>query len=272
MRKPALIYWLLPVLFSAACHKQDINATTPAYDLIVEGGINSLYKQQYIRLTKPARASDRTIQPVSSAVVSVNDGTSDIVFNEIAGTGVYTAVVDNNNNYDDPYTLHITYQGNEYEASDFMTSIVPIDESYIPLTTRQDNGFIVTIPKHIFGVSTAQQWLIAPAGSSWNPSKFDTNYNFNYSHVFGTPNALNPLIQQKRILHTGLTDSLKIYKYSISLAYSTFLYNLFQETDWKGVLSSTPSNVKGNISGKANGYFYAIAVDTITAAVKDINK
>ncbi|OQP66543.1 hypothetical protein A3860_13765 [Niastella vici] len=271
MKKIRNTYLLLSLLV-IACNKNNTASTTFNYDLIVEGGINTLNERQYIRLTKPAGLAELSVKPVNGAAVSVFDGSNDITFTEIGNSGVYTAILNNNNNYGEPYTLHINYQGKQYQATDVLTGVVPIDSSYIPLTIQQGSDFTITIPRHIFGVSFAQQWLIMSQGNSWDPSQFNAKYNYSYSHVFGTPNALNPLTQQKNILHAGLNDSLIIYKFSLSSAYSTYLYNVFQETDWKGLLSSTPANVHGNISGNANGYFYAIDVDTQTEAVKDINK
>ena len=271
MKKLCIIYVLLAMVV-VACKKNNAASTTLNYDLIVEGGINTLNEKQYIRLTKPAALDGLAVQPVNGAGVSVFDGINNIAFAEIGNSGVYTGIVANNQNFDGSYTLHINYQGKYYKATDDLTEVVPIAASYIPLTIQQGSDCTITIPRHIFGVSIAQQWLIMSQGNSWDPSQFNVRYNYSYSHVFGTPNALNPLTQQKNILHTGLNDSLVIYKCSLSPVYSTYLYNVFQETDWKGLLSSTPANVHGNISGNANGFFYAIDVDRKTIAVKDINK
>lgn len=268
MKRSAYFFYLL--LLWVGCQKKDIAPTAPVFDLIVEGGINSLNDRQYIRLTKPAGLSEATAQPVSGALVSVNDGNRNIVFAETSTSGVYSGVVKHNKNYDSAYTLQITYQGKTYQASDTLTQVVPIAASYLPLTVKKDSNTTIAIPKHIFGVSDAQQWLMTPKGNFWDPSQLNVGYNYNYAHVYGTPNALNPLTQQKRTLNFALNDSIIIYKFSLSFSYSTFLYNLFQETDWKGLLSPNPSNVRGNISGNANGYFYVTDVEMETKAVKDL--
>jgi hypothetical protein len=270
MKKLHPIYLLLAIVV-VACKKQDTAPTTINYDLIVEGGINTLNERQYIRLTKPAALFELPVQPIHGAAVRVFDGANDIAFAETGNSGVYTAIVTNNKNYNEPYTLHIDYQGKHYQATDILTEVVPIDSFYIPLTIQRGSDFTVTIPRHIFGASYSQQFLIIPQGNLWDPSQFNARYNYSYSHVFGTPNALNPLTQKKNVLNTGLNDSLAIYKFSLSLAYSAYLYTLFQETDWKGLLSPTPANVHGNVSGNANGYFYAIDGDLKIKAVKDIN-
>lgn len=269
MRK--LLYIYIPTIFILinACKRNDIDTNGPSYDLILEGGINSFTHDQFIRLSKPASLNEISDQPLNGAQVSVND----VMFQEIAGTGIYTATMTDNRNYDITYKLTIVYQGKTYTANEKMVQVYPIDSSYIPLTVKAEGErFKVTIPKHIFGVFPAQRWLITKATDYWRPSIFGGQNQYSYSHAIGTPNALNPLRQQQRILYAEKNDSLKIYKFSLSDTYSTFLYNVFQETEWKGILSSNPANVKGNISGNANGYFYAMDVDTNIIAVKDLNK
>ncbi|SHF79061.1 DUF4249 domain-containing protein [Pedobacter caeni] len=268
----------LPVilLLFMGCKKKESPFQPPIYDLIVEGGINTFSKNQYIRLVKPVSFDDEAasvnLNPISNAEVSVNDGTHDVSFKEIKGTGVYTAVMENNNKYFSAYTLTIKYNNKIYTAQDSLLPVFPIDENYIPLSLKkmQEGQVRLTIPKHTFGTQNAQQWLILPQGKAWNPAKFKENYQYSYSHVYGTPNALHPLIQKARITDVGINDKLVICKFSLSPPYSVYLYSVFQETDWKGLLSSVPGNVKGNISGNANGFFYAIDVEVQTKSVKEL--
>ncbi|WP_342329329.1 DUF4249 family protein [Pedobacter sp. FW305-3-2-15-E-R2A2] len=264
------------LLLLMGCKKQEEPFPSPMYDLIVEGGINTYSKHQYIRLIKPVGFADEeaslNLKPISNAVLSVNDGVHDVPFTEIPGTGIYTAVMENNDNYFADYTLTIKYDHKEYKAVDRLIPVFPIDANYIPLSIKkaQTGGVRLTIPKHTFGTKNAQQWLILPEGKTWDPGKFNESYPYSYSHVYGTPNALHPLIQRARIVDSGINDNLVIYKYSISDDYSIYLYSVFQETDWKGLLSSVPGNVKGNISGNANGFFYAIDVEVQTKSIKEL--
>ncbi|RQO71908.1 hypothetical protein DBR43_11810 [Pedobacter sp. KBW06] len=269
--------WILAVfLLLTGCKKQENPFVSPMYDLIVEGGINTYSKHQYIRLIKPVGFANEeaslNLNPISDALVSVNDGIRDVPFTEIPGTGIYTAVMEDNDRYFSDYTLTIKYDHKEYKAVDQLRPVFPIDANYIPLSIKkaQAGGVRLTIPKHTFGTTNAQQWLILPEGKSWDPGKFNESYPYSYSHVYGTPNALHPLIQKARIVDSGINDNLVIYKYSISDDYSIYLYSVFQETDWKGLLSSIPGNVKGNISGNANGFFYAIDVEVQTKSIKEL--
>ena len=267
--KSAFSVILISIIF-LGCKKDGPPAPIP-YDLIVEGGISTYKTRQYIRLSKPITFDLEKVQTVNNAKVVVNDGTNDIVFKEISTTGIYSGVVEHNKNFGATYTLTVEYDKKQYTASDILIPVYPIDENYIPVTvTTKQGGLRLTIPKHTFGTSSAQQWLILTQDKTWSQEKFKESYPFSYSHVFGTPNALNPLTQQARIIDLGINDNVNIYKFSLSDAYSTFLYNIFQETDWKGLLSSVPGNVKGNISGNANGFFYATDVEMQTRSLKSL--
>jgi hypothetical protein len=50
------------------------------------------------------------------------------------------------------------------------------------------------------------------------------------------------------------------------------LYNVFQETDWRGILSSVPGNIKGNISGNASGFFFTTDVEMQKKSIVELIK
>ncbi|NII83219.1 DUF4249 family protein [Pedobacter sp. SG908] len=258
------------VFLFLGCKKDEPVAKIP-YDLTIEGGISTYTTWQFIRLTKPATLDQDNVTPVSNATVSINDGQNDIPFKEISSTGIYSGEVVQNKNFFKGYTLTVIYNNKKYMATDTLQPVLPIDASYVPaVVTSRNGGYRLTIPKHTFSTSVAQKWLILVQGKTWTENKFDESFPFSYSHVFGTPNALHPLTQEARVLDLGINDSVNIYKFSLSEAYSTYLYNLFQETDWKGLLSSVPGDVKGNISGNASGFFYATDVEMQQRTLKTL--
>lgn len=270
--KHDVLLLFFPVLL-LTCKKKDTSPLIPPYDLIVEGGINTFTRDQYIRLTKPVLYSGVSPEPINDAIVTVNDGDSDVLFREIQKTGVYTANMENNENYNQAYTLKITYNQKEYTAKDTLFSVFPISDRYIPVSFSVNQSVVkTTIPKHTFGALFAQQWLIMKDKKKWDPSKFNRSYPYSYSHTYGSPNALNPLIQPRTTLTSDIHDSLTVYKFSMSNSRTVFLYNLFQETDWRGILSGTPGNIKGNISGNANGFFYVTDVEMQKKSIADLIK
>lgn len=261
MKQAVFLILALAIFILSACKKNNVTPL-PSYDLIVEGGINTLITRQYIKLTRPASFSQKASSAVSGAGVTVNDGVEDVPFSEIGNSGVYTAIMNRNKSFYEPYVLRIEFNNKVYSASDTLLPVVHIDDSYLPLKVSQNGaGVRLNIPRHTFGTASPQQWLFLQGSINWSPSDFSGEFSYTYSHVYGTPNALNPLTRKTTLIDLGMDEKIDIYKFSLSDRYSRYLYNFFQETEWKGLLSSVPANLKGNISGNANGFFYAVDVE-----------
>ncbi|MXV15172.1 DUF4249 family protein [Hufsiella ginkgonis] len=264
-----LLCLFLVVMLFPACEKQgngDITFGAPGktYGIVVEGGINTFYKIQYIRLSEPSFSADGTVVPAVGARVTVTDGGANVVFRETATPGVYSGTIQNNTNYNKAYKLNITYKDKSYTATDTLRQVVNIIDDFLPLgCIKQANGTIkLTIPKHTFGFLNSCKWLISyPEIPAWNPARFENAGYFNYTHIQGSPNSVYPLINQLRIVELQPNDFVSIYKFSMSDAYSQYLYTVFQETDWKGLFSGVPAEVKGNLSAGALGFFYVTDVD-----------
>lgn len=264
-------YYLMIILFfmvSAGCKKglDDKPFIVPQrkYDLSVEGGFNTRIATQYIRLTKPALTSNAEPAALTKATVTVNDGTSDIVFKESSTPGVYSGTNVNEPNYNGAYTLTIKYEGKTYTAVDTLRQVVNIVDDFLPLSMKlQPEGtYNGTIPKHTFGYLNPNKWMISYLTLPvWNPGKFDQSKYYSYTHYLGSPNSLYPLNNPKRTFTVGKDDYITIYKISLSERYAKYLYDVFMETDWSGLFSGVPVNANGNISGNAQGYFYAVDVD-----------
>lgn len=234
------------------------------YDLSVEGGFNTRSPTQYIRLSKPALTADTDPTPISKAVVTMNDGRSDLVFKESSTAGVYTATNKDEPNYNEAYSLTVVYNGQTYTAVDTLRQVVNIVDDFLPISMKPEaNGmYSGTIPKHTFGYLNPNKWMISYLDIPvWNPGKFDQSKYYSYTHFLGSPNSLYPLNNLKRTFTLGKDDYLLIYKISLSERYAKYLYDVFMETDWSGLFSAVPVNAVGNLTGNAQGYFYAIDVD-----------
>lgn len=273
-----LLLWITSVF---ACKKISLDETFikpgQIYDLTVEGGINTLYpNNQCIKLTKPALGSFTEPTPISKASVVVNDGRSDIVFKETS-PGIYVGASKGDPNYNEAYTLTIKYNNVIYTAVDTLRQVVNIVDDFLPLSTKSptDSTVTVTIPKHTFGYLNANKWFItyrdkAPFLPLWNPSKFDQSSYYSYTHLLGSPNSLYPLNNLKRDFTIHQRDLVIICKMSLSDAYAKYLYAVFMETDWSGLFSGVPVNAKGNVSGNAQGYFYATDVVQSSYKAKEL--
>jgi hypothetical protein len=262
-----LLIFLAAIMFSA-CKKSILENDSflkpnKRYDLAVEGGINTYFASQYIRLTIPALHPDSLPLPVRAASVVVNDGKSDLIFQENS-PGIYMATNRNDPNYNKAYTLTIKYKNKVYTAVDTLRQVINIVDDFLPLSVIKQTGNTVkgVIPKHTFGYLNPNKWFIAYTGiPPWNPSKFDQTKFYSYTHYLGSPNSLYPLNDLKREFTLGKEDYISIYKISLSEHYARYLYSVFMETDWSGLFSVVPVNVEGNVSGNAQGYFSVTDID-----------
>jgi len=272
------IVWVFLVAISSACTKDDLDkikfsAPVKSYNLVIEGGINTFQKVQYIRLSVPTFDIYAVSEPAKGAKVFVNDGQKNIEFKETSTSGTYSGTVLNNAYYNKAYKLTVTYRNKEYTAIDTLRQVVNIIDDFLPVGAfKQSNGSIrLTIPKHTFGFLNSSKWLIAyESNTIWNPAKFDGTLNYSYTHTQGSPNSIYPLINQTRNANIQPNDIISIYKFSLSDEYARYLYSIFQETDWKGILSSVPSEIRGNVSAGAVGFFYVIDVDLRKYKAKDL--
>lgn len=243
-----------------------------SYDLAVEGCLNTINTLQFIKLSKPAMLPDGKVTPVSGATVIISDGNNQFLLSETNTPGVYSGNVSDNKNYGRSYSLQVHYNAKDYLATDTLVALQPDD---LPFTaTLLTNGQVeLNIPAHIFGAIRPVQWLIAYNGiQNWSPSVFNIQYPYTYSSQLGAPNAVYPLTQAGRIADLNPTDTVTVYKFSQSQSYAAFLYNLFQETDFKSIFSSEPGNVYGNVSGNAEGYFHCTDASVTKYLAKNLVK
>jgi len=268
---------LLQVML-VSCKKSDVvsfDKPQKPYDLIVEGGINTLLRTQYIRLSKPALSPDSLPAPIRKAEMTVNDGKANLVFRETIVPGVYSAVNSNPPNYNNAYTLTIKYNNQTYTAVDTLRQMVNIVDDYLPLSVikNADGTYSGTIPKHTFGYLNPNKWWISYGEIPvWSPQKFEQAEYYNYTHFLGSPNSLYPLNNLKRTFVLNAEDPIFIYKISLSEAYAKYLYGIFLETDWNGLFSGVPENVKSNISGNSLGYFSVCDVDFRRYRVRELRQ
>ncbi|RZK80221.1 MAG: hypothetical protein EOO92_08010 [Pedobacter sp.] len=276
--KRALYLLLIFLTVGFGCKKNRLDEDffeSPArqYDLAVEGGINTRFQTQSIRLTRPALHPDSLPKPISKASVVVNDGLVDIVYRENSTIpGLYQGTLRGEPNYNSAYKLTVKYEGKTYNAIDTLRQVVNIVDDFLPLSTRltANNMIEVNIPKHTFGYLNPNKWYIVHETKDdkgvftfpqWLPSRFDQSVDYSYTHFLGSPNSLYPLNNLKRNFTVGQDIRVHIYKISLSSRYAKYLYSVFMETDWSGLFSGVPVNVESNVSGNAQGFFSVVDVD-----------
>ncbi|WP_313269202.1 hypothetical protein [Sphingobacterium sp.] len=250
---------LVTYLLVVSCQKSAVDEGQ-SYDMIVEGGINTMYKEQYIQLKKlEGLKSNAGTVGISGATVRVANGPNVIEFNDLGG-GLYLGELFNlKDTVGNVFLLTITLNGKSYEAQDQLIPVVPIENAFLPVEKSSlNNKWEVKVSKHLFGMRTPNKWLIIPQKDFSEGDISSFRSPFSYSYRLGAPNVLNNLLGKTYNYEVSMKDSLIVSKFSESPRYSRFLYNLFQETEWKGLLSAVPANVEGNISNNALGFFYVM--------------
>lgn len=247
------------------------------YELAIEGGVNSMNTTQFIKITKPSFSVSDTITPVNDAQVFIND----ISLNITNTDGVYSSDLVDNKRYNQLYHLKVIYHGQTYEAQDTLIKVNPIEISELNIllqnnntnNTTNNNSTFISIAKHIFNSGKASKiFYQLPEKSEWSPSSFQASPYYSYIHFYAPPYGLSPILEKRTDYGLKLTDSINIYKFSTSSSYEKFMYNIFQETDWKSLFSSTPGEIKGNISGNALGYFSCADIVSKRFEVKSLIK
>ncbi|MBD3749767.1 MAG: hypothetical protein IE931_09740 [Sphingobacteriales bacterium] len=238
------------------------------YDLVVEGGVNSLTNQQFIALSKPATNLLDSVSPINDAEVFI-EGTPLKLYNK---NGIYAGVILNNKRYNEAYHLKVIYRNKTYEAFDTLKQVLPITTAELNLFVQQQNDEInISIPKHSFiKGESAKIFYHFSGGVNWSPSIFNKVQLYSYIHPNPPPYGLSPILEQRTNYIFQVSDSFEVSKFSESDAYSQYLYQIFQETDWRSIFSGNPGAIKGNISGNALGFFYCTDVLTKKIAIKDI--
>jgi len=254
-----------------SCQKSAVDEGQ-SYDMIVEGGINTMYKEQYIQLKKlDGMKSNTGTIGISGASVRVTNGPNMIEFKDL-GEGLYLGELFNlKDTVGNVFQLTITLNGKLYEAQDQLIPVVPIENAFLPVEkSKVNNTWEVKVSKHLFGMRTSNKWLILPKKDFSDDDISSFRSPFSYSYRLGAPNVLNNLLGKTYNYEVSLKDSLIVSKFSESPRYSRFIYNLFQETEWKGLLSAVPANVEGNISNNALGFFYVMDGVRKSIPMKDI--
>lgn len=258
----ATVIAVILVMLAISCSKTKIytdasKTSIGLYEIAIEGGLNTFNKKQFIRLRKPAIYPNKAVQPATQAMVSISDGLNKVLFQETDTPGVYSGLINDNQNYEQPYTLTVYYNKIRYVAFDTLKKVSSFNKNDLPFYVQKlTNGQVkLNIPKHTFNSVTSSKWFIEyPGKIKWEPG-FSKNLDYSYSYQKGSPNTLYPGIQKITSIVLNPGDTVRVYKFSLSDVYSNYLYNVFQETDFKNIFSSTPGKIYGNVSDNGLGFF-----------------
>ncbi len=276
----------LPFLFTACEEELDYHLNTNENKrLVVEGSItNHPNREDTVRLSWTTDYfSEEKSTWINDALVRVYDdqGESQILKN--TGKGRY--ITNRDSMAIGPgktYHLSVEYQGETYDASDEMHSIVEIDSIkwYYQYYKLADDTFYQF---SYYGPESPEQgnnymWLVYLnnnlATDTLREVLFQEDDAVNGQYINGIDlywffdETVKRYAREKKQISADSTvyfypDTIqaRMEMFSISENYLGFLYSAMAETAWNtGLFSAPPANVPSNVSNNALGYFYAAAV------------
>ena len=266
-------------LFVAGCAEEEIsleleNAEMP-YQIVVSGGVYSVYGNQFVKLTKPSKSSTIKAKPASGASIEVSDGQHTYQYRETDEQGEYKSIEEFAGEVGNVYTLKIEYEDITYFASDSMVAAKEIELDKIPITYsscqtlynwyRHPNEELTVlslcIDQQVFGCDENAIWIDCGRGNSNNhivltPKKLVV-LDRSYAHQCSPPQGLYPMIFESDVtFQCSKLDTVDFVKLSISDKYYDYLFSKFNLVEWGGGMFSTiPGNTKTNLSKGATGFF-----------------
>ena len=273
------VFLLTMVLsFSVACETDvtdeiTLNGETPR--LVMEGGIerntNNPLPAQSIQLsTTIGFLDDNQPQPVENAVVNINDGILDYVF-EHTQEGLYI-------NEEIPaelnrtYTITIQWNGETYVGSDSLNEVAPFDDVYSEFeeeTLITEEGYFVkfdsTDPVNIenfyyYRAFRNGEFIIVPDPGN-SATLVESDEFFDGQQRFG----VNP--NEEVIYEIG--DAAIVQQLGISDEYHNYLLQLFEQTGNQIPIigNPPPASIRSNIvnvtvpNNRILGFLYAADVE-----------
>ena len=256
------ILLILIVVFTLSCEeKYDWQPkVTHLNTIVVDAIITNENISHCIKISEPLDSSNAAPIAISGAIVSVNDGTQNFIFNEsnsLKGSYFSTpfqAVVGKT------YSLKVEYNSKTYTASTKAASLSLTDSfNIIP-----ENNLYKYVEKNV-----------------GDPVMLYITYNWSnnaeYTKIKGRATAseffyilknvdVNKEIgPEKEIIYFPKGTTIIRKKYSLTDEHQAFLRSLLMETDWRGgIFDVQQGNVISNISNGGLGYFAActVAVDS----------
>lgn len=257
---------LIPLLLLLACEagtKWDLedSGRFPVADCILTNEM----RNQELTLSWSVATMNTSAEAIGGATVSVNDGVSEIPFEEVTDNpGLYRSVAAFTAVAGVRYRLTVALDGYADTAWAEMTGVEPLDN---PDIVPSDSLFRLVYhnTSHASMTEVVYDWSTVP--------EFVVKYGASSAgEVYYTLDNIDPgkefAPERKQILFPAQT-TLTRRRYSLSAGHQAFIRALLLETDWRGgFFDAEPGNVPTNFSHGVRGWFAACSVVSDTFNVK----
>ena len=234
--------------------------------MVVEGKITDEVKPHEVKLSRPLYQMNGTPEPVSGAVVEINDGRNIHPLREdMSRPGTYFTSPDFAGEVNRGYQLRI-HQGDKLiTAITFMRAVTPFQfmQTYLVSTDPPLYEIHITDSDGPAIVKLELDWSHLPG---YNALPHEENHALIYHYTLETIDV-NRMFPPDRE-HVRFPPGTIVYreKESVNGLYEEFLRGMVSETDFRGgVFDVLPGNARTNLTEGAIGYFTASQVirDTV---------
>jgi hypothetical protein len=261
MRNYFLLILFSTVIFSCEEKYKNQPKVTSLNTIVVDAILTNENISQCIKISKPLDSLNANPVAVSRAMVSVNDGSQNFIFNESdTMPGSYFSlpfqiVVGKT------YNLTIEYNSVTYNANAFAIPLSLTDSfEIIP-----DNNLFKYVEKNIGDpcmIKITYDWSLVQDFSPLQGKSFSTEFFY----VLKNMDINKEIGPAKEVIDFPKGTKITRKIYSLSEQHQAFLRSLLLETDWRGgIFDVQQGNVISNISNGGLGYFAActVAIDSL---------
>jgi hypothetical protein len=280
------IFIILIAVFAYSCETDvtnDITLNGADPRLVIEGGIerntNNPLTTQSLRLTSTIGFLDEgDPNPVTDAMVIVNDGTTDYAFNH-TNDGVYTnSTIPAELNTQ--YTITIEWNGETYEGSDFLNEVAPFERLYSEFeeeTLITDEGYFVKFDcQDPIGIENFYHYKVFKNGEFTIVPDPGNSATLVESDEF-FDGQLRIGVNPNEEVSFEIGDQARVQQLGISEEYHDFLFQLFEQTGNQVPIigNPPPASIRSNVTNLTNpnnralGFFYAADIEEGSIIITD---
>jgi len=239
--------------------------------LVVEGKITNGAGPHEVRITLPVYEMNGTPEPVSGAVVEVNDGDAIHVFEEDPlREGIYLSPPGLIGSVGRYYQLRIRHGSKRITAVTHMVQVTPFQD--MNLYRAQEDPLLLGA-----FISDSEKPAIVRVELDWSEVEGYEDQPDSATHAVVYHYTLNGVDVNKMFKpaqeQVRFPPETRIYreKESVNAWYGEFLRGVLSETDWRGgMFDVLPGNARTNMQGEAIGFFTAADVLRDTIPPRDI--
>ncbi len=263
------------VLFFSACEEVvKLDLQEGDVKLVVEGSITTESVPEVI-LSNSTAYYENESNYISDALVIISDDNSllDTLKEDASQKGRYISTKTYTGEIGRTYKLQILHNNKIYEAEDYLAKVGEIDSINIKVCGNKlrEDFFVYLFAKESPELGQYYMWKTFVNGKNISKLEYlsiETDEQINGKQINNVP-IYSDLFYDEELIEGG--EEIYIKQYSISKQAYRFLYKLSEQVGGGGMFDTPVSNVKGNISGDALGFFMANDVKTSETRIANKN-